>query len=56
MKPLQQVFALVLEELIDFRAKRGRQDKNNPHGLEQSGVVLAHTPPATEEQEESEAA
>ena len=32
MKPLQQVFALVLEELVDFRAKRGRQDKDNPHG------------------------
>jgi len=32
MKPLQQVFALVLEEMLDFRSKRGRQDKNNPHG------------------------
>ena len=32
MKPLQQVFALVLEEMQDFRSKRGRQDKNNPHG------------------------
>ena len=32
MKPLQQVLALVLEEMLDFRSKRGRQDKNNPHG------------------------
>ena len=32
MKPLQQLFALVLEDMADFRTKRGRQDYNNPHG------------------------
>ena len=34
MKPLQQLFALpnVLEDMSDFRIKRGRQDANNPHG------------------------
>ncbi len=32
MKPLQQLFALVLEEMSDFRSKRGRQEYNNPHG------------------------
>lgn len=37
-----------LTKVIKFVKK---DDKNNPHGLEQSGVVLAHTPPATEEQE-----
>ena len=32
MKPIQQMLALVLEDMQDFRSKRGRQDKNNPHG------------------------
>ena len=42
MKPLQQVFALVLEELVDFRAKRGRQDKNNPHGSWKKDIDKLH--------------
>ena len=42
MKPLQQVFALVLEELPEFRAKRGRQDKDNPHGSWKKDIDKLH--------------
>ena len=42
MKPLQQLFALVLENMEDFRSKRGRQDILNPHGSWKKDIDKLH--------------
>ena len=44
MKPLQQLFALpgVLEDMSDFRTKRGRQKADEPHGTWKKDIDKLH--------------